>query len=376
MTRSTWLVTPLLAAALAVAGCGAQSTPPPEDFGGPPARDFVVGLVSEDAFAAQGAARSDILRSQRDAGFRVIRQTFDWSTIEREKPGEFDFAYHDEYVSAAAAAGLDILPILLNPPAFHSPGGKRRPGDDTPPPTSLRALERFAQAAVRRYGPGGSLWRENPDLPPRPVKSWQVWNEPNLPAYWGGDPSATEYARMLRRVSGAIEAVDPEAEIVSGGIPNSRQGVPFERYVRRLEAAGGFEDLDTLAIHPYATAADGVLTAITRARRLLTALGRSETDLWVTEFGWATQGPRSPFTVGTQRQGDNIQAVIEELGRRAPELRLRGAIYYNWRDAKEPYLGGRDFWGLHTGLLRRDGTSKPALATFRQAIEQLPGGSE
>ncbi len=374
MTKSAWLVTPLVAAALAVAGCGSQTAAPADPPGDEPSGDFVVGLVSEDAFAAQGKDRLDILRRQRSAGFRLIRQTFDWSAIERER-GEFDFGYHDDFVADAATADLEILPILFNPPAFHSPGGERRPGEDTPPPKRLEAMERFAQALVRRYGPDGSLWKERADVPRRPIRSWQVWNEPNVPAYWGGDPSAPEYARMLRRVGAAIEAADPEAEIVSGGIPDSRQGVSFERYVRRLDAAGGLKDLDTLAIHPYARTADGMLTAVTGARRLLTELGHPETALRVTEFGWATEGPSSPFTVGVQLQGDNIRAVIAELGRRAPELGLRSAIYFNWRDAP-PYAGSRDFWGLHTGLLRRDGTAKPALVTFTEAIKGLPEGPE
>lgn len=374
MTKPTWLAIPLVAAALAAGGCGSQATGEPAEPGGEASGELVVGIVSEDAFAAQGMDRLDILRRQRSAGFRLIRQTFDWSTIERE-PGEFDFGYHDEFVAAAATADLEILPILFNPPAFHSPGGERRPGEDTPPPKRLEAMERFARAVVRRYGPDGSFWGERPDVPRRPIRSWQVWNEPNVPAYWGGDPSAPEYARMLRQIGAAIEAADPEAEIVSGGIPDSRQGVPFERYVRLLDAAGGLKDLDTLAIHPYARTARDMLTAVADARQLLAELGHAETELRITEFGWATQGPSSPFTVGVQLQGDNIAAIIAELGRLAPELGLRSAIYYNWRDAR-PYPGGRDFWGLHTGLVRRDGTAKPALVTFTEAIMRLPEAPE
>lgn len=370
MSRLALLATSLAVAAFAVAGCGAQGTAPSPDETDDAASGFVVGLVSDDAFAAQGVDRVNILRRQRSTGVRQLRQTFDWSTIERE-PRSFDFAYHDEYVAAAASAGLEILPILFNPPSFHSPGGRRAPGEDTPPPKSLDSMERFARTLVRRYGRDGSLWRERPDVPRRPIRSWQVWNEPNVPAYWGGDPSAKEYAAMVRRVGGAIKAVDARAEIVSGGIPDSQLGIPFEPYVRQLDAAGAIADFDTLAIHPYARTPDGVLAAIAGARRLLTGLGHPKTKLWVTEFGWATDGPSSPFTVGPQLQGDNLRTVIAELGRRAPELGVRGAVYYNWRDAR-PYPGGRDFWGLHTGLVRRDGTAKPALVTFTEAIAQLP----
>ena len=49
---------------------------------------------------------------------------------------------------------------------------------------------------------------------------------------------------------------------------------------------------------------------------------------------------------------------------------MRGIVYFNWRDAT-PYAGGKDFWGLHTGLLRIDGSPKPALAAYSAATEAL-----
>ena len=59
-------------------------------------------------------------------------------------------------------------------------------------------------------------------------------------------------------------------------------------------------------------------------------------------------------------------AAITTLARLASSLRLRGVVYFGWRDAP-PYAGGVDFWGLHTGLLARNGTGKPALSAYYQA---------
>ena len=36
-----------------------------------------------------------------------------------------------------------------------------------------------------------------------------------------------------------------------------------------------------------------------------------------------------------------------------------------------PFAGGCDFWGLHTGVLRRDGSPKPALDALREAVATL-----
>ncbi len=57
-----------------------------------------------------------------------------------------------------------------------------------------------------------------------PVTSWQIWNEPNFPVYWGGKPNATAYARMVIAAAAGIRAVDPNAYIVSAGLPIRRSG--------------------------------------------------------------------------------------------------------------------------------------------------------
>ena len=42
-----------------------------------------------------------------------------------------------------------------------------------------RAWRAFVKAAVRRYGPHGQFWTQHPELPNDPIRTWQVWNEPN-----------------------------------------------------------------------------------------------------------------------------------------------------------------------------------------------------
>jgi hypothetical protein len=53
------------------------------------------------------------------------------------------------------------------------------------------------------------------------------------------------------------------------------------------------------------------------------------------------------------------------------KLRLRGVVYYSWRDA-HPYPPlYKDMWGLHTGLLDVNGNPKPAFGAFCQAVAAL-----
>jgi hypothetical protein len=50
-------------------------------------------------------------------------------------------------------------------------------------------------------------------------------------------------------------------------------------------------------------------------------------------------------------------------------LKLRGFVYFGWRDG-QPY-NGKDFWGLHTGLLNIEGQPKPAYSAMQQALAAL-----
>ena len=350
----------------AAAGCGNDD---PQNPSSPQAlpRDFI-GIVAEDALAAPPRERRQILRRLHAAGVGLIRQTFDWSLVERA-PGRYELKALDAYVTAAAAARIEVMPILFNPPPFRSSAPRARPGRATYPPKRPTSLGRFAATLARRYGPTGSLWRARPRLPRVPIRAWQVWNEPNLPIYWGGDPDPPAYARLLAAAKRALKAVDPHAEVVSAGLAESRLGMPFEQFVRELYEAGAADSLDTFALHPYAADPDAALRAVERTRDLLEGLDDDAPPIWVTELGWASGGPRSPFTVGEREQAAHIRSVLADLVQRRPELGVRGVVYFNWRDAP-PYPGGQDFFGLHTGLLRRDGTPKPAFRSFRAAVRE------
>jgi hypothetical protein len=343
---------------LAVAGCGGsdESARAPESAG---PRPPFFGVVAEDVLAGDARYRRRMLARQRAAGVRLIRQTFHWDRIERS-PGRYDFREYDAYVAAVSRAGMDLLPILFTPPSFRAAGG---PARGTYPPDRPRDMAEFAARLVRRYGPRGLFWRSNPGVPEHAIHAWQVWNEPNLGPYWPEGPNPAEYVRLLEAVSRAVKLADPDAAIVSAGLSESRLGMPFEEFVRGMFEAGASEALDVFALHAFARDAAGSVSAAERARALLGELG-SNAPIWITEVGWASGGPVSPFTTDGQGQAERIRAALQAFVERRRELDLRGVIYYNWRDAPV-YEGGQDFFGLHTGLLTRTGDPKPALSAYR-----------
>ena len=353
----------IAAAALTLSGCvggeeeGNGSAPalPPRT---PPS---FVGIVSEDLLAGDAAYRRRMLSRQASVGIGLVRQTFHWDRIERA-PGRYYFGEYDSYVEALARHGMELLPILFSPPDFRASGDRAR---GTPPPDRAADLGAFAARLVERYGPRGSFWRERPRLRRRPIRAWQVWNEPNLPQYWPEGPDPGAYAELLRATADGIRRADPHAKVVSAGLSESRLGMPFRPFVTGMYEAGAGQAIDIFALHAFARSARGSLAAAESTRTLLDDLDQHP-QIWVTEFGWASGGPPSPFTTDEHGQADQVEAALRGLIERREELGLRGAVYYSWRDALV-YEGGQDFFGLHTGLLDIAGRPKPALEAFRSA---------
>ncbi len=326
------------------------------------------GVVSEDIFWASPAGRQSLLDEVQGMGAGTIRQTFDWSLVELA-PGLYDWTKYDLWMADLARRGIDVLPTLFNPPAFRS-SAPPVPERGTYPPRSNDEFAEFALQVVRRYGPGGSFWDSRPDLPRRPLRSYQIWNEPNLKSFWptGSNPEA--YVAMLRTVGSAIRSADPGAEVVAAGLPESPNNMPVKEFVRRMYRAGAKGAFNTIAVHPYSSSADRSFDIVYNLRKLMDAHGDAASRIWVSEIGWADKGPAAQFTVGARGQYEMVRRVFATLVGQSERLKLRGIVYFNWRDAA-PHGGRADFWGMHTGLYEIGGKPKPALEGYSSTVRTL-----
>lgn len=364
----------LLGIAPAAAPAQSEAPPPaaetdPTDPRGPTLPDGFVGIASQDLFKGDASYRRRTYAEHAELGIRTIRLPLEWRHVETRRH-HYYWGQFDALVGDAARQGLRVLPVLIDPPRFRSRQPRRRALRGYYPPRRYGDLGRFAARAVQRYGTGGSFWRAHPDLRPVPIRSWQVWNEPNLPFYWRPKTSPEQYTRMLQVVAEAIIGADPEAEIVTAGLPASTQGIPLTTYIRRMYRAGAAGSFDALGVNAYSPTSRGVIRVLANVRRIMDAYGDRVARLWATELSWSDVGPGSRFKAGRAGQAARIRDVIVRMGHARAWLNLRGFVYYTWRDLPV-YAGGKDFWGLHTGLLDIRGRRKPAYGAFAEAVRQL-----
>lgn len=230
---------------------------------------------------------------------------------------------------------------------------------------------RFTYELTRRYGSLGTFWgcvapAVACQQPYRPICAWQVLNEPDFPSWWRTGPDADGYARLLLHASLGLRLGDPLTEVVVGGL-SLRALVPGG-YLEQLYDRGAALSFDTLALHPYAANVGTVVALVRRARQIADAKNDPGVPIRVSEYGFAT-GAISPWTTSAPCQAALVAATTRELAARRAELGLRSIALLQWED-RAP--GPRNLWPDHAGLLGADGTPKPALAAFTDAVAGRP----
>jgi hypothetical protein len=293
---SHWL--PILLTVLGLA-------PPPvahgPAFGADIGGDFV--YQARGTWTAQQTQGS--LTSLYAAGGRVGRADSDWARTEPKAPVHgvhaYDWGYDDMIVSEMAQARLRLQPDLQFAPRWAEPRKSNVIHLATGrwvvplPPASNATFAAYATAFERRYGRDGTFWRANAQLPYLPVMTLEVWNEPDNKHDWGQDINLRDYARMYEAVRAAIHRVDPDAQVVTGGLAWTMSSLP------RLLNAFKHMPMDALAFHPYGATPAASLSLARYTIALMRRYGRGSTPLLANEYGWTstqdTWGSTEPANV-------------------------------------------------------------------------------
>ncbi len=304
------------------------------------------------------------LRRMELAKVDVWRVNVTWRTIEPQ-PGQYKWDHVDRLFAHAASRNVRIFPVLIGSP----PWANWKPQYPPKNAETRRAFFRFAQKATDRYGPTGYFWRGKPWS--RYVRAWywQVWNEPNLPNYWNGRVDPADYGRFLKSTSIAAKNGDPEARIVSAGLPQTTcsAGPCIDDFLREMYTVPGVGNaIDAVAVHTYSDDYRGIFYRLGLARdQTRRSLGTSK-RMFVTEFGWATGGNHRYFSTSPSGQASRLRDAYRKMIEHRRSYRLMGAFWFALKD--DPERGSS--WQYNTGLFDRYWHQKPAW----KALAEITGG--
>ena len=302
-------------------------------------------------------SRADLDRMRGTVG--AVRMPVYWSAVE-PRPDEWDFAAFDEQVEMAARRGVAVLPFLYGSPAWVA-------ADPAIPPLgggARREWLEFVRRLVGRYGPGGSLWAGRGWA--LPIRRWQVWNEPNFPVFWRPGPEPRRYAALLGATARAIRRADRGAVVVAAGVAPVERGMQPAAFMRRLYAARGAKrGFDVAALHPYSSSPAGVASQVRQLRGVMAGAGDAGTPLQVSEIGVAS-GAAVPtsFALGPRGQARFLRRALGLLVAQRRRWRIAGVNWFSWRDSSASDRSCA--FCARSGLLRRDGSPKPAWRAFRR----------
>jgi polysaccharide biosynthesis protein PslG len=327
-------------ATLGVAASASSASALPRDFWG---------------VVPQGTPSPEQLLLLKRGGVDSVRIPISWSAVQPRRNGGFDFSGTDSVIASAVEARLDVLPFLFEAPRWAVPSaavprsrGTVRAPRFLPVRNRLQrsGWRRFVIHAIRRYGPRGVFWAEHPELPKRPIRTWQIWNEPNF-KYFVTRPNPVEYGKLVKLSYGAAKSADRGARIVLGGLFSNPAEARFRRRPRQAYTAREFLQImyrrtrgikakfQGVALHPYASGYSRLTRYIEEARRVLKANHDAGKGLWITELGWSSEPPRTErdgFAKGLKGQARQLRGAFRLLRARRRRWHVQGVYWFSVDD--------------------------------------------
>ncbi|MDQ3643939.1 MAG: hypothetical protein M3356_00285 [Actinomycetota bacterium] len=308
------------------------------------------------------------------SGVESVRFVFIWENMQPTRDSEFNFEQTDPIVELAATRGITVLPVMLYAP----PWARAFPKRILSPPRT-QAYQAYLRASIERYGPDGSFWLDRPDVPWRPIRDWQIWNEPSIRPFWDVAQSNERYgwphgyARLLGAADQTIKANDAGARTVLGGL----NGLAWDE-LRRLYNEGARDFFDVMAVHVYAQTPRRVLGALRLTREALDEEGDVRKPIFLTETAFpasrgrakAIEHQRQETPTGMARRVTDLFSLLAKARR---ELKLGRVSWYTWASGYKHRTSNFEYAGL---LASRDGLTfraQPALRAFRSIARRLQG---
>lgn len=308
------------------------------------------------------------LSNMKSMGVTWVRYDMNWANIGSAGPGQYDWSNYDRVVSAVASYGLNSLPILDYTPTWAQDSACS--GSQMCEPASASDFGQFAEAAASRYGPQG-------------VRTWEIWNEPNISEFFQPAPDPGAYTALLQSAYRGIKSVEGGATVLTAGLaPAATDGTDYAPpdFLNGIYAAGAHGYFDGVGDHPYTWPylpsfylEGNAWSQLTTLHDIMVDHGDGGKKIWITEYGAPTGGPGGEASSGqTTAEGgddhvtDGLQAlmVTNAVDEASSYPWVASFFWYNYIDDGTSADTVENFFGLLTPT----GARKPAYYAYVAAI--------
>jgi hypothetical protein len=303
------------------------------------------------------------------AGAGWSRVLFWWSEMQQHGPGDLNlFATdQDSYIESEAARGRQLAGAVLNTPGWASGDGSRNGvpnGLYLPYDHPDNHWGQFMKLMAQHYR--------------GKVDTWIIWNEVDIShgqwSTWNG--SLEDYVQLQKVAYKAIKAGNPNATVAPFGAAWwYDHGATITRMLDLLkadpEAAANNYYFDVANLHLYSRAAD-IPRIVGWYRAEMAARGMNK-PIWIGETNaipyddavW--QAPKANFRATLDEQASYIiQSFATYVGLGVERIGVNRMI-----DGTDFEAGGEPF-----GLLRNDGSTRPAFTAYQVASRYFAGVRE
>lgn len=207
----------------------------------------------------------------KKSGIKMLRISFGWDGIETAKD-KYDWLFWDEFVRMAVDDyGITLIPYICYTPKWNSDFGTDSVNYWHYPPKNYEEFGQFVGDLVNRFK--------------NRIKSWELWNEPDITVYWNGP--IDDFAKLVKIGSKAVRKADPNAIIVLGGLAHQPE---FLRKLFRDEGISQF--VDVVNIHNYYETWSGlpierIQDYVGEVYDIVQRYGNNQ-SIWMAEVGYST----------------------------------------------------------------------------------------
>lgn len=196
------------------------------------------------------------------------------------------------------------------------------------------------------------------------VEAVMLWNEPNNLSHWDRerDPGWERFAAMVKLASAAVRAESPQLRIVLGGIS------PIDPdFISLLGKQGVLDAVDVVAVHGFPL--DWNHWQIGEWPSKICSIREvTNKPVWVTEVGVSSFGAEEVQEFGLERSAQLLCGQVERIHWYSLfDLPRAWPATTRHREAE----GSSYYRHFYMGLIREDGTPKPALRAFSRLAPSL-----